>query len=130
MALRESYLQYVIVQGDTAQQLTESLNQELYRLRYLHPEVTFEGLTARISYQANFVRPLSLADEYEEVGVRFTCQDCPYFRPILKADGTEDKRVKWGDCEHAELGRTWRDCRACDHLFKALRSGEVRLCLA
>lgn len=130
MALRESYLQYVIVHGDTAQQLTESLNQELYRLRYLHPEVTFEGLTARISYQANFVRPLSLADEYEEVGVKFSCQDCPFFRPILKADGTVDKRNKWGDCEHAELGRTYRDGRACDHLFEALRSGEVKLCLA
>lgn len=130
MALRESYLQYTVVQEDTAQKLTESLNRELYRLRYFRPEVSFEGLIARISYQNNLVRPLSLADEYEEIGVKFTCQDCPFFRPILKADGTEDKRNKWGDCDRAELGRTYRDGRACDHLFEALRSGEVKLCLA
>lgn len=126
----ESFQQFVIVQGDTAQQLTEKLNAELYRLRHKCPAVTFEGLIARISYEEETSEPEDLRDEYEAVGVRLTCQDCPYFEPILKADGTEDKRNKWGDCEFANYGRTSRSSKPCDLLFRRINSGEVRLCLA
>lgn len=126
----ESFQQFVIVQGDTAQQLTEKLNAELYRLRHKSPAVTFEGLIARISYEEDTREPEDLRDEYEAVGVRLTCQDCPYFEPILKADGTEDKRNKWGDCEFANYGRTSRNSKPCELLFQRINSGEVRLCLA
>lgn len=126
----ESFQQFVIVQGDTAQQLTAKLNAELYRLRHKRPAVTFEGLIARISYEEETSEPEDLRDEYEAVGVRLTCQDCPYFKPILKADGTEDKRNKWGDCEFANYGRTSRSSKPCDLLFQRINSGEVRLCLA
>jgi hypothetical protein len=126
----ESFQQFVIVQGDTAQQLTEKLNAELYRLRHKRPAVTFEGLIARISYEEETSEPEDLRDEYEAVGVHLTCQDCPYFEPILKADGTEDKRNKWGDCEFANYGRTSRNSKPCDLLFQRINSGEVRLCVA
>lgn len=126
----ESFQQFAIVQADSAQVLTEKLNAKLYELRQKNPTVTFEGLIARISYTETLEECENLTDEYKLKGVNLTCQDCPLFRPLKKADGTEDKRVKWGDCEHAHMGRTCRDGRACDKLFQMINSGEVRLCLA
>ena len=126
----ESYQQFAIVAADSAQSLTEHLNAKLYELRDKFPKVTFEGLIARISYSEHFRMCEDLSDEYELEGVKLTCQDCPLFKPILKMDGTEDKRIKWGDCPVASYGRTSRDGRACEKLFQMLNSGEVRLCLA
>ena len=39
-------------------------------------------------------------------------------------------RVKYGDCPYSEYGRTYKNARACDMLYKKIRSGEVQLCLA
>lgn len=130
--VRESYLQFAIVSGDSAQLLTDQLNEKLRELKDKNPSVTFEGMIARISYTETATTCEDLRDEYEQEGIRLTCQDCPFFKPILKADGTEDKRVKWGDCPHSQYGygRTSRDSRACNKLFHMINSGEVRLCLA
>lgn len=126
----ESYQQFAIVQGNSAQDLTEKLNAKLRELKTCFPKVEFDGLIARISYVESVYIVEELSDEYELEGVRLTCQDCPYFEPILKRDGTKDKRVRWGDCPHAHYGRTARDSRVCSRLFEKLNSGEVRLCLA
>ena len=128
--IRESFPQYAIVQEDTAERLTDSLNSVLIDLRRKNPVVTFEGLIARVSYTERFEAPETLAEEYEQKGVRLTCQDCPYFTPVLKADGTEDKRIKLGDCPFCHYERTYKDTAACDQLFRAINSGEVKLCLA
>ena len=125
----ESYQQFAIVASDSAQVLSEKLNAKLYELRHKQPTVTFDGMIARISYYETVETCEDLRDEYALKGVRLTCQDCPLFSPIRKADGTEDHRVKWGDCDHAHLGRTYRDAAACDRLFQMINSGEVRLCL-
>lgn len=127
---RESFQQFAIVHADSAQVLTEKLNAKLYELRHKNPTVTFEGLIARISYTETTEECEDLTDEYRLKGVNLCCQDCPLFQPIKKADGTEDKRIKWGDCIHAHMGRTFRDKGACDKLFQMINSGEVRLCLA
>lgn len=127
---RESYQQYAIVAADSAQELTEQLNARLYELRDRSPKVTFEGMIARISYTEEVEVIEDLQDEYNKVGIKLTCQDCPYYNPILKADGTADKRSKWGDCEFAYMGRTMRDGHACDRLYQMINSGEVKLCLA
>lgn len=127
---RTSFQQYAIVAEDSAQRLTETLNAKLFELRHKHPTVTFEGLIARISYTETLEECESLSDEYQLKGVRLSCQDCPLFTPIRKTDGTEDKRVKWGDCPNAHMGRTYRDASACDRLYQMINSGEVRLCLA
>lgn len=126
----ESFQQFAIVASDSAQVLTEKLNAKLYELRHKNPTVTFDGLIARISYTETTEECEDLTDEYRLKGVNLSCQDCPLFQPIKKADGTEDKRIKWGDCEHAHMGRTLRDKGACDKLFQMINSGEVRLCLA
>ena len=127
---RESFTQYSIVAADTAQRLSEQLNAEVYRLRHKQPTVTFEGLMARIAYTETDEEPEDVRDEYHLKGVQLTCQDCPFFEPIRKADGTEDRRVKIGDCSYKPLGRTFRDSMACDILFQKINNGEVRLCLA
>lgn len=127
---REQFQQFAIVQGHSAQDLTEQLNTALYELRNKNATVTFEGLIARIEYTETRQAAENLADEYESKGVRLTCQDCPFFSPIRKADGTVDRRIRWGDCPNSEFGRTIRDGAACDHLFRLLNSGEIRLTLA
>lgn len=125
-----TFQQFAIVQGDTAQQLTDRLNAEIIRLKRKHPEVTFDGLIAHVAYLEREEEPETIAEEYEQVGVKLTCQDCPFFEPTTKADGTEDRRAKWGGCRFAKFERTNRDGRACEKLFRMLNEGEVRLCLA
>ena len=126
----ESYQQFAIVTADTAQQLSEQLNEKLYELRAKRPQVTFEGLIARISYSESVAIPEDLADQYELAGVRIRCEACPFFKPRLNVDGSEDKRAKWGACPCASFGRTSRESMVCNRLFEMLNSGEVRLCLA
>lgn len=127
---RESFQQFAIVAADSAQELTERLNAELYKLRDKQPTVTFEGMIARIRYTEEIQVKETLSDEYAGEGIKLTCQDCPIFKPVLKADGTPDARVRWGDCPFCEYGRTSRDSAACERLFHMINSGEVRLCLA
>ena len=127
--ISRSYQQYAIVAADSAQTLTEQLNAKLIELRGKNPTVTFEGMIARIQYTESETVPESLAEEYEAKGVRLQCQDCPYFTPSLKLDGTEDKRSKWGGCPFTEYKRTPRDAAACNTLFEKLNVGEVRICV-
>lgn len=126
---RESYQQFAIVTADSAQSLTEQLNAKLRELSSKHPTVTFEGLIARIQYTENVNEAETIEDEYELQGVRLTCQDCPYYEPILKANGEIDGRIKYGNCPYTEFGRAYRDSGACSTLFQKLNNGEVRLCL-
>ena len=125
-----SYQQFAIVQGDTAQSLTEQLNAKMKELHGKHPTVSFEGLIARISYTEDATEAECLADEYEQKGVQLTCQECPCFTPKLKADGTIDRRSKEGDCPYSRYKHTFQDAPACNKLFEMINTGEVRLCLA
>lgn len=129
---RECFQQYAIVAADSAQSLTEQLNSKLRELQDKHPQVTFEGLIARISYTENVYLMEELADEYEAVGIKLSCQDCPMFQPVRKMDGTIDKRAKWGGCEYSPLGygQTTKQSKACNRLYEMINSGEVKLCLA
>ena len=47
--MSSSYQKFAIVCGDSAQSLTEQLNEQLYKLRDKHPVVTFEGMIDRFS---------------------------------------------------------------------------------
>lgn len=129
---RECFQQYAIVAADSAQSLTEQLNSKLRELQDKRPQVTFDGLIARISYTENVYLMEELADEYEAVGIKLSCQDCPMFQPVRKMDGTIDKRAKWGGCEYSPLGygQTTKQSKACNRLYEMINSGEVKLCLA
>ena len=127
---RDSFQQFAIVAADSAQLLTEQLNAKMYELRRKSPVVQFDGLTARISWVETADFAEDITDEYKAVGIRLTCQDCPVFTPILKADGTVDKRIKYGDCPYATYGRTDKTSQACEKLYEMINNKEVRLCLA
>lgn len=122
-----SYQKFAIVQGDSAQSLTDQLNEQLYKLRDKHPVVTFEGMIARICYDEVDYDP---EPEDEEPKIEIFCQDCPYFVPLLKADGTIDKRSRRGDCPYTKYKRTQRNRKACEKLINDINNGEVKLCLA
>ena len=122
-----SYQKFAIVQGDSAQSLTDQLNEQLYKLRDKHPVVTFEGMIARICYDEVDYDP---EPEDEEPKIEIFCEDCPYFQPLLKADGTIDKRSRLGDCPYTKYKRTYRNSKPCEKLINDINNGEVKLCLA
>lgn len=125
---RESIQQFAIVRSDSASAFEEELNTRIRELAAYKPEVRFDGLTAYIQYRIEKVIPESVCDEYELKGSSFICEQCPCFEPILKRDGTEDKRIRYGECQFAEFGRTYKDSPACERLYQMLKSGEVGLC--
>ena len=128
--LNESYQQFAIVEGQTAQLLTDALNAKMYELRHKHPTADIKERYAVISYTETNVTPEDVADEYELQGVNIKCEDCPLFEPIYKADGSEDQRIKYGYCPVSEYGRTQKASSPCKQLFQMINNGEVRLCLA
>ena len=125
------YEQFAIVKEDSAALFTAKLNEQIYALREYSPVVTFsdaDPLCAYIKYVARISVPETLSEEYEAQGVRFICKQCPFFKPATKDDGSEDKRCKWGECEHAELGRTYKTSSAGDKLYELIKEGDVKLC--
>lgn len=128
----KSYEQFAIVVGDSAQTLTEELNRKLVELADKKPTVSFEGLIARISYTETETEPENVVEDYRFRGVDLTCLDCPFFDQMRTADGSVDRRAKWGNCRSIEDDNilTHRDSPACELLFKKLNDGEVRLCIA
>ena len=130
----ESFKQYAIVRADSAAEFTQLLNAEMKRLSKKFPEPSFsdsDPFMARISYTEHVLIPESLADEYELKGVNLTCKDCPFFEPVMKADGTTDGRCKKGGCQHSKFGQiTLKTMPMCDTVFEMLNEGTVKLCLA
>ena len=102
----------------------EVLNQLMTRLSDSNAEVTFANGYARIEYAAEIDEPKLTA---AEKGIAFTCGDCPMLEPVLNRNGMTDKRVKYGNCEHAEFGRTWKSSPACEHLYTNIKNGAVVL---
>lgn len=128
----ESIQQFAIVNEDSASAFEEVLNAKMKELSRNHPVIAFNEnypFYARISYTQTVEIPENVADQFELEGACFHCGDCPMFQPILKADGTVDGRVRYGNCEMSEFGRTYKDSKACDQLYKMLKSGRIGLCL-
>lgn len=128
---RSTYEQFAIVASDSASLFNTQLNEEIYRLKDNNPVVHFSEsipFYAQIKYTVDSTTPENVREEYELQGVRFVCAQCPCFKAALKDDGTEDKRCKWGECEHSELGRVAKTESACDRLYELISEGGVRLC--
>ena len=130
---RSSYEEFVTVKADSTSLFDKQLNEKVYELRNNYPEVKFSEsipLYAHIKYIEDVKIPESVSDEYELLGVGFTCSQCPYFKPIKKSNGGEDGRHKVGDClyEGNEFGRSYRNQPACEHLYELIKEGGVKLC--
>ena len=126
-----SYDQFAIVQADSATLFEQELNEAIRRLKDYNPMVKFSEsipFYAYVKYRVNENIPETISEASEIEGVRFVCAQCPYFKPVLREDGEVDKRVKYGDCEYAELGRVLRKAPACDKCYEAIKEGSVKLC--
>lgn len=128
---RSSYVQFAIVNADSAPLFTEQLNAEILRLKDNNPVVKFSEsipFYAQIKYTVNTESPETIAEASEVSGVSFVCAQCPLFKAATRADGEIDRRVKWGECEHTELGRTLKAAPACEKLYELIKEGGVKLC--
>ena len=128
---RSSYEQFAIVHAGSASLFNQQLNAEIRRLKDNSPTVHFSEsipFYAQIKYIVNEETPETISEASEMEGVRFVCAQCPYFKAPLKDDGTEDKRCKYGDCEHAELGRTFKKTAACEKLYDLIAEGGIKIC--
>lgn len=105
---------------------TQDLNVTLLELAESNPEVTFADGYARIEYTKSFEE---IAPPVTETGITFTCEECPLFRPVLNRKGEPDGRVKYGDCDYSEFGRTWKTSAACQNLYTMIKNGTVSLTL-
>ena len=127
----KSSKRFAIVRETSAQSFEAKLNETLDTLSEANPTVTFsetgDYMIARIEYTETVSIP---SPAPSETGIRLHCEDCPYFEQILKGDGSQDGRVKYGDCPFAEFGRTWKTSAACDILYRAIDNGEVKLCFS
>lgn len=125
------YEQFATVQEDSATLFDAKLNEKIRELKGFNPKVKFSDsipFYAHIAYVVNDVTPETLSEASEIEGVRFICAQCPFFRAALTADGEEDRRCKWGDCDHAEMGRTLKTSPACERLYELIREGDVKVC--
>ena len=127
---QDRYQQFITVKAEAPEPFTEDLNRAIYELREKSPVVHFsetDPLCAYISYTEHVQTPESIGEEYELQGIKFRCEMCPMFTPIMKRDGTPDGRLRYGDCPRSEFGRTYKDSQACDELYQMLRDGIVKL---
>lgn len=124
------YEQQVTIIEDSAAVFDHRLNEEIYRLRNYNPRVVrseSNPLYAYVKYSISESVPETLSEACEVEGVKFKCEQCPYFKPMLKEDETIDKRCKYGDCEFAEMGRTPKNAPACDLLYELIKDFNVKL---
>lgn len=131
--MSNTFKQFRIVEGSTAAEFQAALNDAMYELRGKAPVPIFseaDPYMAKVQY-TEYIQ----VQESERIDITcrefgWTCKDCPYYEWILKANGTPDLRIKYGNCPHAEYGRTYRDSTICQTLISKIKRGEVRLCAA
>ena len=126
-----SVKQFAIVRSDSAPHFTDELNAKMVDLIGKDPEVriTENGnvLTAQITYTIK-VETEPEQKDITETGIKFTCEQCPFFEPVYKADGTIDNRIKYGFCECSETGKVFKDSAACQKLYGLIQNGGIGLC--
>lgn len=127
------FSQYSTVKANSDALFTAKLNEEIYKLKDKSPNVKFSEADPLCAY-IEYVESEQKAETIEEVealeGIRFICEQCPHFKPITKADGTIDNRVKYGDCDYDgnEFGRAIKTSPACPRLYELLQEGGVKIC--
>ena len=130
--MRQSCSQFAIIRDRSASTFETKLNDRLRDLIDNDTTVTFgeigDDMIARISYTEKVeIQREELPPS--ETGIKFHCADCPNFSPVLNRLGEVDGRIKYGNCPHAAMGRTFKKTEACDVLYNMIINGEVRLCL-
>lgn len=126
--MNKSIEKFAIVRETSAAQFEEKLNDVLLELREKSPSVEFDSVGADMVARIKFKESLEIKDEKpSETGIKFTCADCPCFEFEKNADGTIDRRKKWGGCPYAFMERTTLETAACDVLYNGIKNGDIGL---
>lgn len=114
-----------IIAASTAEEFEKRLNAELshldasrvkYELQFNHTM----GFCAYIVYENTVQIPETIQDEFELVGERHTCRDCPYWVHPTKGN------VKYTRCEITP-GIHGATSPCCERFYEMLYNGEIEL---
>ena len=122
--MNKSIEKFAIVRETSAAQFEEKLNDVLFELREKSPTVEFDTVGADM---IAWIRFEDIETKPSESGIKFTCADCPCFEYERNADGSIDRRKKWGCCPHAFTGWTTLTTAACDVLYNGIKNGDIGL---
>lgn len=126
--MNKSIEKFAIVRETSAAQFEEKLNEVLFELREKSPSVEFDTVGADMIARIRFKESFAVIEEKpSEVGIKFTCADCPCFEYERSVDGSIDRRKKWGGCPYAFMERTTLETAACDVLYNGIRNGDIGL---
>lgn len=125
----EKYKQFRIIEGRSADDLTERLNAALRDLRDKTPRVEFDGLLARVEYEETEEHiGIEGGDGRKKKSLALVCGDCPMFEPLRRMDGEIDRRAKRGACPLSPvMGMTNRDSLVCDRFVDLFENGAFRI---
>lgn len=114
--------QIAVIHSETPQGFEEAFNNKMRELADSNPKYEFRGeLTAYITYIKHERIIETVADEFEEMGIRYTCGQCPHCEP------PKDKRHKWTKCKYSPYGRVRLDEDACELLYKEVMLGKAEV---
>lgn len=113
-----------VVTGSTAEDFQIKLNRALEEIAKTSSKYELQfnmqmGFCAYIVYDVRREYPETIADEYELKGIKYSCSDCPMFRP------SEDRRIKYTTCVHG-THRCAANDDACDWFYEELDKGGIK----
>lgn len=81
-----------------------------------------EQFCSIIRYTEILKTPESAKEEFYYIkGIRHTCKECVLFCPA------KDGRVKWTQCEHADISYIKADLPCCEFFYEKMKAGESLL---
>ena len=114
-----------IIVATTAEEFQDKLNKELARLDAARTKYELEfnhnlGFCAYIVAEHKTLIPEDLEDEFELIGERHTCIECPYWVHPTKGN------VKYTRCEIVG-GIRGAKSPCCEHFYQGLLDGTIEL---
>lgn len=126
--MTQSIEKFAIVRETSAALFEEKLNETLLRLKESNPSIEFDSVGDSMVARVRYKETVEIEEKRpSEAGVRFTCGDCPCFEFERNADGSIDRRKKWGGCPYAYMERTTINSSACDVLYNGILNGDIGL---
>lgn len=110
-----------IIVSEKAAEFEEQINRILNE--FPEAEIHFNdglGLCAYVLYTFEEEIPEDARDVMRQRGVKLWCRECPKMEP------PRDGRVRWCSCSLKPYGKTHIKSEACEYLYQAVMSGEIR----
>lgn len=127
---RSRVKQFDIIRETDPDVFKAKLNEAMKRLAGDNPQMKIDISGSTLDALIEYSEEITVEQpKDEDTMISFTCEDCPFFSPVIKSDGSPDLRIKWGTCPHADMHRTWKRSQACGILYKMIKNGDIRLTL-